>query len=171
MGISAGITMGAGALTSAMGAKSKAESQKMALEGQAYMDDINARLSELSAQSALLAGQRQEGSIYLKRGQVKSSQRAALAANGIDLTSQTAINILTTTDVMGEVDANTAKANAIRNAWGYRTEGMNYSNRAITSRGNSKAINPDLSFATSLLGSSTTAAKDWYTLRKAGAFD
>jgi hypothetical protein len=94
MGISAGITMGAGALTSAMGAKSKAESQKMALEGQAYMDDINARLSELSAQSALLAGQRQEGSIYLKRGQVKSSQRAALAANGIDLTSQTAINIL-----------------------------------------------------------------------------
>ncbi|MBU3554826.1 hypothetical protein [Polynucleobacter sp. UB-Piko-W3] len=170
MGISAGVAMGAGALTSAFGAQSKADSQKMALEGQAYMDDTNARLAELSAQSALLSGQRQEASIYLKRGQMKSTQRTALAANGIDLTSPTAQNILTTTDVMGEVDANTAKANAIRNAWGYRTEGMNYTNKAITARGNASAINPDMAFATSLLGSSTSAAKDWYLLNKAGAF-
>jgi hypothetical protein len=170
MGISAGVAMGAGALTSALGAQSKADSQKMALEGQAYMDNTNARLSELSAQSALLSGQRQEASIYLKRGQMKSTQRTALAANGIDLTSPTAQNVMNTTDVMSESDVNTAHANAIRTAWGYRTEGMNYTNKALTENATAKAINPDMAFASTLLSSSTSAATSWYTLRKAGAF-
>jgi hypothetical protein len=170
MGISAGVAMGAGALTSALGAQQKAQGQKTALEGQAYMNDINARMAELSAQSSLLQGQRQEASIYLKRGQIKSSQRAALSANGIDLTSATAQNIMTSTDVMGQIDANTVNANAVRQAWGYRTEGTNYTNQALGQRATSSSINPDLNFATSLLGSSTSAAKDWYMLNKLGAF-
>jgi hypothetical protein len=66
-----------------------------------------------------------------------------MAARGIDLRSDTALNILTTTDVMGEIDAQTIEANAVRAAWGYRTEGVNYQIDAAmaTANGNMAVAN------------------------------
>ena len=107
--------------------------------------------------------------------------------------SDTATNILTTTDVMGEIDANTIEANAVRAAWGYRTEGVNYQidaamasangNMAVANARANAAANmsgaPSTSFsrvskgaamASSLLGSATNIASTYYTLNKAGAF-
>lgn len=52
-------------------------------QGQAAVADINARISELGAQSALYQGQQQVGALTLNAGRLKSSQRAAMAANGI----------------------------------------------------------------------------------------
>jgi hypothetical protein len=174
------------------------KSQKLELDLKATISGINARLAETAAQTTLLTGQRQEQGQRLKTAKLKSTQRNRMAARGIDLRSDTALNILTTTDVMGEIDANTIEANAVRAAWGYRTEGVNYQidaamatangNMAVANAGASAAANlsqgttpqeqlnsnsrvsTGAAMASSLLGSATNIASTYYTLNKAGAF-
>lgn len=162
---------GAGAASSALGAYYGAQSQKQSLELQANLADINARMSESSAQQTLLTGQRDEQKSRIATANLKGTQRAGMAANGIDLGEGSAAQVLTSTDVMGEVDADTIAANAVRSAWGYRTQGVNQSNQALMSRASAGAINPGQSALTSLLGSAGTVAGNWYQYSKAGAFD
>lgn len=160
---------GAGAATSAVGAYYGAQSQKASLELSAGMSEINARMSESAAQATLLTGQREEGRSRIATANLKGAQRAGLAANGVDLGVGSANEILTTTDVMGEADANTIHANAVRSAWGHRTQAVNQSNQALMSRASASAINPLMSTATSLLGSAASVAPGWYQYSKAGA--
>ena len=168
MGFSALALQGAGAAASTVGSYFAAQSQKNALGAQADVADINARMAESTAQSALYQGQQQEISARLKTGQLKSSQRTAMAANGIDLGSGTATNILTSTDTMGEIDANTIAANAVRSAFGYRTQATNFQNDALMKRANASGISPIASAASSLLTSAGQVASSWYSMNKAG---
>lgn len=159
---------GAGAASSAVGAYYGAQSQKIGMNASADLADINARMSESAAQSTLLTGQREEQKSRIATANLKGTQRAALAANGVDLGVGSANNILTTTDVMGEVDANTIQANAVRAAWGYRTQAVNQTNQANMSRASASAISPLLSGATSLLGSASSVASGWYRYGSGG---
>lgn len=162
--------VGGGAM-GAVGSYFSARQQKTALNAQAAIADQNARIAELGAQSELARGQREEQSSRLKTGQLKSSQRASMAANGVDLGSDTATNILTSTDTMGDIDANTIASNAVRSAWGYRTQATNAQNEALMKRATAGGINPLASAATSLIGSAAQVAGSWYSLNKAGALD
>lgn len=162
--------MGAGAASNTVGAYFGAKHAKNALEYEANIADINAGLAEKAAEGELRRGEREEQSSRLKTAQVKSTQRAALAANGIDLGSETAGRILTSTDVMGEIEANTIKSNAIASAWGYRIQGTQYGNEAIVNRATSKGIKPGAVALSSLLTNAGQVAGTWYTLNKVGAF-
>jgi hypothetical protein len=155
---------GAGAITSAIGAWGVAKSQKYALGAQATINGINAHLAELSAQSAMLAGQRQASGVLLRTGELKGTQRATMAANGIDISEAkgTSQDIQNSTDFMGQTDANTLNANAVARAWGFRTEATNYTNQATMTRAQGEAINPALAAGTSLLGSAGGIASSWY---------
>lgn len=153
---------------STVGAYYASQAQKSALNGQARLADINAQLSELSAQTALNAGQRQEQSARLKNASVKGSQRASLAANGVALDSDTAVNIVTTTDVIGEIEANDIAANAISTAWGYRAQATNYRNDATLKRGQAKGINSGMAAASTFLTGATQIASSHYLAKKYG---
>lgn len=159
-----------GAATSAIGSYYSAAAQKTALQGQAAVADINARIAELGAQSALYQGQQQVGALTLKAGQLKSGQRATMAANGIDLGTGNAAEIQASTDIMKEIDANTLTANAVRSAWGYRTQAVNFENEALTKRATAGTISPFGSAVGSLLGSAASVAGSWYSLNKSGVF-
>lgn len=161
---------GAGAAASAVGSYYSAQSQKSSLNLQASLADINAQTAESTAQSALLAGDRQEQSVRLRTAQLKSKQTVALAANGVDLSQGSALRTLTDTDVMGDIDANTVKANAVRAAWGYRTQATSFQNQALTSRAGASAVSPLMAGATSLLGGASQVAGSWYAFNKSGAF-
>lgn len=192
-----------GGVTSAIGSYYSAATQKATLQGQAAVADanariadanasavrttagVNARIAELGAQSVLLQGQQQVGALTLKAGQLKSSQRASLAANGVDLGSGNAAEIQASTDIMSEIDRNTLEANAVRSAWGYRAQATNFENEAITAQSNgwayradaankrttSGAISPFGSAAGSLLGSASSVAGSWYSLNKVKALN
>lgn len=162
---------GAGSLMSAMGARDAAKAQKSALQAEAILAETNAKILEMNAQADLIAGQREEQKSRLSTAQLKGSQKVALAANGIALDTDptsTANNILTSTDVMGEIDANTIQANAIRSAFGQRIEATSYTNQAILKRAGAKAISPNKAFVTSLLGSATSMGTNYYSMKKAG---
>lgn len=148
-----------------------AKSQKSSLRFQAEMGEINARMADLSAKQALQQGEREEQKVRMATGQVKAGQRVAMAANGIDMAaSPTAQAQLTTTDVLGEIDAMTVQENAIRSAWGYRTQASNSRVESTVKRGAASGINPGMAAATSLLGSSGQVAGSWYQMNKEGAF-
>ncbi len=159
---------GAGAASSAVGAYYGAKSQKASLELQANLADLNARMSETAAQQTLLTGQREEGKSRIATANLKGTQRASLAANGVDLGVGSANQILTSTDVLGEMDANTIQANAVRFAWGYRTQAVNQQNQALMSRASAGAISPGAAGFTSLLGSAGQVASNWYAYNKGG---
>lgn len=162
--------MGAGVASSTVGSFYSAKNQKIQLEGQAKLAEINARIAELGAQQELIRGEREVGQLTLQAGRLKSSQRVALAANGVDLGEGNAAEIQASTDLMKEIDMNTATANAVRSAWGYRTQGVNYQNEAIVKRGTASGISPTMSAASSLLGGASQVAGTWYGMNKADAF-
>jgi len=158
--------MGAGAASQTIGAYYSAKNQKSTLGFQAATDDQNARLAELSAQTELLRGQREQQNSQLTTAQLKSRQRVSMAANGVDLGEGTAANVLTTTDVMGEIDANTLVANAVRSAWGYRTQASTLRSDARVKRATAGAISPGAAAFSTLLGQAGKVATNWYDLSK-----
>lgn len=165
----AGMTlMGAGAATSAIGSYYGAQSQQIGLESAANIAAINARQSELSAQQELLKGNTAVANVTARAGQIKASQTNAMAANGIALGQGSASEVLASTDLMKERDVNTITANAVRSAWGYRTQETNFQNDALTKRAGADAISPFTSGATSLLGSAGGVARNWYSQQKVG---
>jgi hypothetical protein len=155
-----------GALTGALGSFYSAESTKSSLKFQADMADINARISELGAQSVLEAGNRQVGALTLKAGQLKSTQRATMAANGVDLGVGNAAEIQASTDIMKEIDANTITANAVRSAWGYRTQAVNQQNDALIKRATASGIDSTGAAMSSLMNSAGSVATSWYVMNK-----
>lgn len=171
MGYASLAMQAAGAVSSGVGSYYSAKSAKINAQGQADLAEINARIAESGAQSTLLTGQQQSAALTLRAGQLKSSQRASMAANGIDLGTGSAAEVLASTEVMKEIDKNTIEANAVRSAWGYRTQAVNLQNEARVRRVTADGINPGQAAATSLIGDAGKVASSWYSMNKSGALD
>jgi hypothetical protein len=163
--------MGAGAAGSIVGSYFSAQSKKSLLNGQADIADINARIAELGAVSELARGRAQTNAIGLQHGQLKGRQRTALAANGVDLGEGSAAEVQTSGDMMSEIDRNTAEANAIRSAWGYRAQETDLQNDALLKRANASGISPAMASVSTLLSEGGTVAESWYRMSKTGAFN
>ena len=159
------------AVLGAGGAYGQAAGQKSLLGYEANMAEINAGLAERSAQTELLRGQFEEQKVRLAAAQQKGSQRAQMAAAGIDLGVGSAARAQTSTDLISEIDVNTLHANAVRSAWGYRIEGVNLKNEAALKRATAAGISPGMAAATSLLRSASQVAGSWYGMAKAGALN
>lgn len=157
---------GAGGIASAFGAFSGAQAQKSGLKAQAAIADTNARITEMSAQSTLDAGNKEIGRYTLSAGKAKGAQRAAMAANGVDLGVGNAAETLASTEIIKEIDKNQIEANSIRSAWGLRTQATNYQNDALVKRATAGSISPFATGATSLLNSATAVASSWYSYSK-----
>lgn len=153
----------AGAVSGAIGAFYSAKMTKNQLAFEASMARINARIAELGAQQELLNGQKAVGALTLQAGQLKSRQRTAMAANGIDLGEGNAAEIQASTDLMKAIDVNTIEANAVRDAWGFRTQGANYQSEALMKP---SGISPFAAGASSLLTGAGQVASSWYLMSK-----
>lgn len=92
-----------------------------------------------------------------------------MGANGVDLTTGSALDRLVSTDYLGEVDANTIRANAAREAAGHRMQAVGYSGEATMQRAARRGISPFAAGLTSLATSAGEVASDWYALSKVGA--
>lgn len=157
-----------GAASGAVGSYYAGQAQKSALEYSAFTAETNARLAERSAQSVMLQGEQQAHQSQLRTAQLKGTQRAGLAANGVDLGEGSPARVLANTEVMGAIDVDTVQANAVRAAWGYRTQATNYENQAAFNTTSADNISPLAAGATSLLGSAGAVAGNWYKQKKAG---
>jgi len=161
--ISAGTALqGFGAGFQAMGAYSQAKGQKAALNAQSQIEANNATLGEWQAEDAVSRGETAAAQVQQRGAQVKGAQRAAMAANGVDLGFGSAQQVLTDTDYLTAIDATQVQTNAAREAWGYRMSSRQATDRSKAAAGGASQVSPWLSTGTSLLGSATQAASRWY---------
>lgn len=158
----------AGGFMSVMGALGSAWGSKIALDGQAELARINAQIMETNARGTLQAGAREVQRSQLATSQLKGRQRAGMAAHGVDLGEGSAARVLTDTDVMGEIDANTIAANAVRSAWGYRTQSVNFQNEAIQKSSAADSMAPWMSAGGMLMDKAGSVAQSWYQLKRSG---
>lgn len=164
-------TQAAGVGMSTVGSIFSAMSQKDMLRSQARLAEINAKISDANARNAIRAGTIEESRVKLATAQAKSVQRTQIASSGIDIAgSNTALARLTGTDVIGEVDAQTVRENALRAAWGHRFQAGDMRRSATSARAQASSISPFMSGFTSLINGAGQVASSWYSLDKQGAF-
>lgn len=143
-----------------------ASMQKDAMRHQADLSEINAQISDVAVKQELQRGSEQASQLKLQAANMKSSQKAALAASGVVINEGSAKNILDSTDYMVARDIDTINANAVRAAFGQKTQSMNYRLQAGSQRAGATAISPGMQAATSLLGSAGNVATNWYMMNK-----
>ncbi len=82
----------------------------------------NARLANIQADDAVQRGEKDVLKSQQETKAVAGSQRAALAAQGIDMKSGSALDVQEDTAGRGAMDALTIRNNAWRTAWGYKVQ-------------------------------------------------
>ena len=160
VGIQAAATAGA-----VEAAKEAAEQDRIALRAQADFEETNAALLENSAQEVERVGGLTVAQSRRETKGLKSSQRTAIAANGIDLASQSAASILTSTDVLGREEAREITNSALRQAWGMRTEATLAEKRAELLEAQAESIDPGAAALTSLLGGASRTLNTYYATK------
>jgi hypothetical protein len=114
MGQTAGLAMmGASMGMGLASAKNNAKAQQ-------NVANYNAQISEIQADDAIVRGRKEEMRHRLGVRGMIGSQRAAFAAGGVDVNDGSALDVQMDTARWGEVDAQTIRTNALREAWGYR---------------------------------------------------
>lgn len=133
MGLVGGL-YAASTAANAIGSATSAYSQASAIKAKGNYEknqlQFNAQLAELQAEDAINRGNKDAALKKKQTKQVIGSQRAALAAQGIEVNSDTALEIQQDTAGLGAEDVQTIKNNAAREAWGYRVQANDYSNQA-----------------------------------------
>lgn len=150
-----------GAASQAIGTYYSAKAQQDNLKFQADMAKINARMAESQAQHVMDSAHEAIAQVGYKAGKIKGAQKAAMAANGIQLGVGSAKEVVATTDIMKEIDTLTINANAVRAVGEARMQAVNYSNQAAMAQASASTINPFGMGATSLLGSAGNIAENY----------
>jgi hypothetical protein len=116
------------------GARQQSKAMKAQGEYQSRILEDNAKISDFQAQEALKRGDREAKDLKKAGQQLIGSQRAALAAQGIDVNRDDAATVQSQTAGQIAEDAVTLKNNAWREAWGYRVEAQNQRQQAKFAR-------------------------------------
>lgn len=109
-----------------------------AIQGQAEFQSsqllTQARLEKLEAESAETRGRDEEAEQKRKTKLLIGKQRAALAAQGIEIDSGSALDLQLETAEYGAIDALTIRNNAFREATGHRIQAIDFQNQAEFAR-------------------------------------
>ena len=105
----------------------------------------------------------------MQAGQVKGSQRAALAANGIAVGEGSAAELQASTEIIKEIDSNQLTENAHREAWGMRMQAANYEGQALMAEANKQ--NKWLNFGVTLLQGASQIANNYALYNAMGLMD
>lgn len=130
---------------------------------QAQVAQQNQELMRRQEADALQRGQVAEENRRRLTAQQIGQQRAALAGQGTDFTGSET-DILGDTAAAGELDAQTIRSNAAREAYGYQVQGLGYGNTAAleTARAANSTYTPNyMGAGASLLSGASTLADKW----------
>lgn len=151
-----------GSAVSAVGSYQQAQGQKASMKYNAAVADANAKTAEFAAQDAKDRAELRAVMVGRKVADVRGRQRAAIGANGMDLSFGNAQDIQDATNYYGLEDQRTERDSGEREAYSLRSQSANFSNEAAMNRAKAGSISPFGAAATSLLGSATSVASKWY---------
>lgn len=151
----------------AAGQLQQADASAKSSEYSAKVANMNAELSDRRAKDALARGEAEEQQKRQQVQQVMGQQRAALAANGVDLTFGSPLDTIVDTATLGELDALTIRQNTARESYDYRVQAVNQ--RAGSTMSTMEAANQRtagyMGAAGTILGGAGKAYKDYKTTR------
>lgn len=147
-----------------MGQMQQANSQSNAMK---YNAEVAANNQVEADQAAVVA--QQQGAVQQQQKAYQEDvligqQKAGLAANGVDVGSGTAVDLLSDTKAAGELDQLTIVNNAQREAMGFKNQSINYSNQAQLDEASSAATleGGNLKAAATFATSAGQVANQWY---------
>ena len=97
---------------------------------QAKVAEENAKIANKNAATERQTGIEEARLQRMKTLQTVGSQQAAMAANGMDVTQGTSLDIIEDTAAMGELDALQIQTNYERKAQSYEAQANNFNNQA-----------------------------------------
>lgn len=122
--------------------------------------DLNARFARLQAEDATKRGDVAAGVATREARQVEGAQRTGYAGQGVDVNSGTPGAIISETATLGADEAQTIRNNAWREAWGFKTQALQYegAGRMATLAAKNKARSTLITGGLSLLNTAGNAA-------------
>lgn len=129
-GVVASVATIGSAGVSAYGQYKAGQAQKAAANYQAEVDKRNAVVAQENANMERQAGIEEQRRQRLKTAQVIGQQKVAMAANGLDINSGTAADLLKDTAELGELDALMIGYDAERRARNHGVQGSNFMSQA-----------------------------------------
>ena len=171
-GISALVTsIVATVVSTTMGVVSSVQQGKAAQAQMNYQAEINRRNAAKAQANA--DDKRQEGieesrMQRLKTLQKVGAQQAALAANGVDVSEGTALDIIEDTAAMGELDALTTRYNYEKQALAFESQADNFNNQSnldvfAGQNAYSSGITNAVANGVNGLGNIASVSSKWYT--------
>lgn len=154
-------------LVGGVGAYQASSAQKASANAQAQIARNNAQVGQWQAQDALKRGDEAVSNANRKTDQILGTQRAAMASNGLDLSTGSTANILEDSQVFGAIDAATIRNNAARAAWGYEVGQSNSLATASMYQSQANQTKPMMAAGTSLLNTGSQLAGQWYQAKGA----
>jgi len=112
----------------------QAKAQSAAGRAEEAQAKENSKIANAQARNTELQGQIEEGRRRQQTRAMRAKQRTAIAANNADMSSGSAADLLGDTAAIGEQDALTIRANAARQAWGYRVDATNSLNQGAMAK-------------------------------------
>lgn len=122
MGAAAAVVGGVQAALTYNQADQQAKSLKAQADYQKSMAEVNSLFSNIQASDAIARGDKAAQQLGRKTKQLIGSQRASLAAQGIEIDSGSALEIQQDTATLSKMDEMQLRNNAWREAWGYKVE-------------------------------------------------
>lgn len=112
--------------TQALGQAYSALSANAQARGQAQQAAMNRDAANVAAADALERGNEEQQRHYRKVSAMQGAQRAAMAANGIDIGFGSALDVVGDTAMYGEEDASSIAKNTVREARGFEIQAANF---------------------------------------------
>ena len=116
----------AGAAMSAYGSYESGQAQRNQALYQSAVATNNQTIANQYAQTEIQRGQVLEQEKREQTAQMISSERATIGANGLDINTGSPLRLQESVAKLGELDAQTIRNNALRSAYGYQVQGMNF---------------------------------------------
>lgn len=120
----------AGSAIGAVSSYSQGKQQQAMYNYEAQVAEENAKIAQKNAATERQTGIEEARLQRIKTLQAIGSQKTAMAANGMDVTQGTSLDIIEDTAAMGELDALQIETNYERKALAYEQTANNYSNQA-----------------------------------------
>lgn len=161
-----------GGVTGAYGAITSANSAAAAAKYNASEAQVNAGIAKQNAGISSQSGEEQVGMESQKTRAEVGSTLANQAASGVDVNSDSAVDVRMSESELGQLDALNVRSNATREAFGYQTQASNFKNESSldTFEAKNDASSGLVNAAGTLLGSAGTAASNFYKYKLNGGF-
>ncbi len=133
-----------------------------------YSADVarkNAELERWREGETKRKGEQELFALGIKKGKLAATQRASLAARGLDIGEGSPLDLLTSTEYTYGVDKATAKTNTENEAWAHRLRASDYDTEAEFYEEAADESSPLAAAGGALLSGATKVASSWYKLK------